>query len=148
MATPCLVEQLLNKEAPLWSRVVAICTLEHWPAASEYVPQLRLLGKDSSQPATLRALVLRVLSAWKAVPESRELIYDFASADEEILRAHAMYSIGRLRLQTEHELLELGLYDTARWVAIEAATAWEQIEAEEDRDARPRWYLQSLEPVL
>lgn len=148
LATPRLVDQLVNPNATLWARVVAICTLEHWPAAPDFVPQLTELGKDRQQPSTLRALALRVLSAWKANAEARELIYEFASGDEEILRAHAMYAIGRLRLKNENELLELGLYDTARWVAIEAATAWEQIESPETRDSRPRWYLQSLDPAL
>ena len=148
IATPSLMQLLLQKDAPLWGRVVAICTLEHWPPAAEYIPSLKTLAKDPQEPSTLRALILRVLSAWKAEPESRELIYEFASGDEEILRAHAMYAIGRLRLESENELLELGLYDTARWVAIEAATAWERIEGGEQREARPRWYLQSLDPAL
>lgn len=148
LATPRLMEHLVNNDSPLWGRVVAICTLEHWPAFKEYVPQLLAMGKDRNQPATIRALILRVLSAWRAEAEARELIYEFASGDEEILRAHAMYAIGRLKLESEHELLELGLYDTARWVAIEAATAWERVEGDGVKESRPRWYLQSLDPVL
>lgn len=148
IATPVLVQEIFRTDAPLWSRVVAVCTLEHWPAAPEYTQRLKQLAKDPSQPSTLRALLLRVLAAWRAEPEARELIYDFASGDEGILRAHAMYAIGRLRLDSEYELLELGLYDTARWVAIEAASAWERIEGGEQRELRPRWYLQSLDPAL
>lgn len=146
IATPVLMRQLMQPDAGLWSRVVAVCTLEHWPAAPDYYLPLKQLAQDVNQPATLRALVLRVLAAWKAEQEVRELIYEFASGEEEILRAHAMYAIGRLRLDTEKELLELGLYDTARWVAIEAASAWERIDSGR-REKRPRWYLQSLELV-
>jgi HEAT repeat protein len=147
-AAPLLMNIVLNPEASLWSRVVAVCTLEHWPQQSEQLPELKALAKDEQQPATLRALILRVLAAWSAFSESRELIYDFASRDEEILRAHAMYAIGRLNLKQEHEILELGLHDPARWVAIEAAMACEHLEKGELVPTRPRWYLQSLDPAL
>lgn len=141
-----MIKIIENPEASLWSRIVAVCAIEHWPCSAENIPSLKKVAKDAKQYPTLRALILRVLASWAAVPESRELIYEFASSDEEVMRAHAMFAIGRLKLTTEHELLELGLHDTARWVAIEAATASEHMDASSDNShLRPRWYLQTLE---
>lgn len=140
-----LSQILCDESATLWSRVVAACTLEHWPAHAELVPALLSLGRDENQVPVLRALALRIISAWAFQTEARELIYEFAARDEQILRAHAMFAIGKLAMYSERNLLEMGLHDPARQVALEAAFAWEALEAGHKEEKGPRWYLQSLD---
>lgn len=140
-----LSQILCDENATLWSRVVAACTLEHWPAYAELVPQLLALGRDENQVMVLRALALRILATWGFQKEARELIYEFAARDEQILRAHAMFAIGKLAMASERNLLEMGLHDPARQVALEAAFAWEALEAGHKEEKGPRWYLQSLD---
>lgn len=131
-ALPLLLEPIYNAQTPLWQRTVALCTLQRWPRQAAEVTGLRTLALDASHPTLIRALILRVLTSWQAVSEIRPVIYAFAADDTEVLRVYAMHAIGQLRLEDETALLELGMSDPSRWVALEAANALERLEQPPD----------------
>ncbi|MGV3524606.1 MAG: HEAT repeat domain-containing protein [Candidatus Sericytochromatia bacterium] len=125
---PLLLTPIYSAQTPLWERTVALCTLQRWPRQAAEVAGLRALALDVSQATLIRALSLRVLTQWQAVSDIRSVIYAFAADDTEVLRVYAMHALGQLRLEDETELLELGMSDPSRWVALEAANALERME--------------------
>lgn len=128
-----LAYQALNEHAELWKRLVALHVLEAWPNQPQIVVDLHQEALSEQTPEILRMMLLRVLIAWQAESALKPVILQFVAAEQPLLRAYGMYALSRIHLPGREDLLELGLTDSNRQVAIEAANAFELLEAAPER---------------
>lgn len=124
-----LVSKALDMSCSTWERLVALQTLEKWPAQPEHTGALAALAVSEGEDNVLiKGMLLRLLLHWESHALLKEVILDFAAHPSDYLRAYAMYALGEYPFAQHQELLELGLTDASRWVAIEAAQALERLE--------------------
>ncbi len=117
------------KKNELWLRLVGLYTLEAWRELDilKYA-DLATYARDQEESELIRALVFRLLLRLEHTEELENLVLDFAAEDSPLLRSHAMYALSLCQIKRREELLELGLSDDSRWVAIEAANSFERLE--------------------
>lgn len=117
------------KKNEVWLRLVGLYTLEAWPELDlQKYPELELHASDPEESELIRALFFRLLLRSNQTTDLEDLVLDFAAEDSDLLRSHAMYALGMCEIKHREELLELGLNDASRWVAIEAANSFEHLE--------------------
>ncbi len=116
-----------------WCRMVALLTLERWSPQIEHAGALAALALSDQESEVIKGLILRVLLRWNAKNVLSEVVLDFAAQDSDYLRAYAMFALGESPSPQGRELLELGLTDPSRWVAIEAAQSLAYLEDHGDR---------------
>lgn len=128
-ATVFLVSKALDIRCSTWERLVALQTLEKWPSHPEHAGALAALAmSDQDTDVLVKGLLLRVLLRWKTDALLKEVILEFAGHSSDYLRAYAMYALGEYPIAQHAELLELGISDASRWVAMEAAQSLEHLE--------------------
>ncbi len=128
-AAVLLVSKALDAHCSTWERLVALQTLEKWPPQPEYAGALAALAlSEDDADVRIKGLLLRVLLRWQCDDVLKEVILAFAGHASDYLRAYAMYALGEYPFAQHVELLELGLSDASRWVAMEAAQSLERLE--------------------
>jgi HEAT repeat protein len=129
LMTRALQTQSSQTDTTPWERIVALQTLERWPAQVEQAGALAALATAEEETSVLiKGLILRVLLRWEAHDVLKELILDFAGQTSDYLRAYAMFALGQYPFAQHQELLELGLGDASRWVSMEAAQSLDYLE--------------------
>lgn len=129
VATVFMVGKALDTRCSTWERLVALQTLETWPPQPEHAGALAALAiSDQDTDVLVKGLLLRVLLRWQTDALLKEVILGFAGHSSDYLRAYAMYALGEYPIAHHAELLELGLSDASRWVAMEAAQSLDRLE--------------------
>ncbi len=124
---PRLRIELLNQEASIRVRIAAAEALRQVGDLSAADVAARVLELDADPE--LSASCLKIIRDM-GTPRHRSLLLSLVHSPEEIIRIHALSALGSVGLKSDNAILKTALDDPSSWVALQAASALNQISGE------------------